>query len=272
MVHAPGGDLFVQLGGTGEPVLLLHGYVQSGDMWGPLAAELAGDHTLIVPDLRGMARSARPVAEYEKKSQAQDLRQVIQTLGFDRVSVVGFDIGVMVAYAYAAQYPASVSRLVVADGPIPGVEPWEELLRLPVLWHWNFRGPHAERLVEGRERIYFDRHWDDATMDPSMISERKRDHYAAQYAAPGAMAAGFGQFGAFTQDAQDNELLTQTKLTMPVLALGGETGFGSTVAVTMRHLADDVREAIVPDSGHFVLEENPTATIAFIRDFLDESS
>jgi pimeloyl-ACP methyl ester carboxylesterase len=245
MVATPGGDLFVQLGGTGSPVVLLHGYVHTGDMWGPLAADLAQHHTLIVPDLRGIGRSS-PGARYDKKTQAQDIRALVEALGFDKAALVGHDLGSTVAYAYAAQYPTKVSRLVFMEAPLPGVDPWDEIVKMPVLWHFHFGGPEAERLVEGRERIYFDRFWNDAAVDPSKIADETRDHYAAQYAAPGVMGAGFAQFAAFSQDAEDNATLARTKLEMPVLAIGGETGFGPLVATTLRNAAAEVHEAIIP--------------------------
>jgi pimeloyl-ACP methyl ester carboxylesterase len=233
-----------------------------------MAEELATTHSVIVPDLRGMGRSSRPATGYDKKTEAMDLRAVVTSLGFDRAAVVGHDIGNMVAYPYAAQYPDQVERLVVMDAPIPGIDPWEETLRSPLLWHFSFGGPDAERLVEGRERIYLDRFWNEFAADPSKINEATRAHYAAQYAQPGAMRAGFAQFAAFSKDAEDNKVFAQTKLTMPVLAVGGEKSFGSTMAVFMRNVATNVREAIVPNAGHWLMEENPAFTVALVSDFI----
>jgi len=268
MIATPGAALFVQVGGTGDPVVLLHGYVESGDMWGPLASALAKHHTVIVPDLRGLGRSSRPADGYDHKTQAQDIRAVVETLGFDRAAVVGHDLGGVVAYAYAAQYPAKVTRLVFMEAPVPGVGPWKEVAAMPALWHWYFGGPDAERLVQGRERIYFDHFWKFAA-DPSKIDEETRDHYAAQYAAPGAMRAGFAQFAAFTQDAKDNAVLSQTKLSMPVLAIGGEKAFGAYPGAFMRAVATDVREVVIPKTGHWLLDENPDVTVPLVRDFID---
>jgi quercetin dioxygenase-like cupin family protein len=182
--------------------------------------------------------------------------------------VVGHDIGNMVAYAYAARYPDSVERLAVMDAPLPGIDPWDELVRSPALWHFSFGGPDAERLVEGRERIYLDRFWNEFSADPHNFDEAARAHYAAQYAQPGAMRAGFAQFAAFSKDVEDNRAFAKTKLTMPVLAVGGEKSFGAVMAVVMRNVATDVREAIVPASGHWVMEENPAFTVALLHDFL----
>ena len=167
-IHSPeGADIFVRWGGTGPVVVLLHGYAENSDSWAPLAADLMKDHTVVVPDLRGIGRSSKPAGGYDKKTQAKDIRAVVTGLGYDKTSVVAHDIGNMVAYAYAATYPDKVQKLVVMDAPIPGIEPWNQIILNPKLWHFNFRGPDAERLVAGRERIYLDRIWNDFTGDPS---------------------------------------------------------------------------------------------------------
>lgn len=272
-IHSPAGaDIFVRYGGSGPVVVLVHGYAENSDSWAPLAADLMHDHTVVVPDLRGIGRSSLPVDGYDKKTQATDIRAVVTALGFDRTAVVAHDIGNMVAYAYAATYPDKVERLVVMDAPIPGIEPWNEILLNPGVWHFNFHGPDAERLVEGRERIYFDRIWNDFTADKSKPDEATRNFFAATYARPGGMRAGFAQFTAFSQDAKDNQVFEQTKLTMPVLAVGGEKSFGALQAVIMRHVATNVREAVVADSGHWLMEERPVETVALIRGFLDAST
>ena len=269
-VHSPAGaDIFVRWGGKGPTVVLLHGYAENSDSWAPLAADLMKDHTVVVPDLRGIGRSSKPADGYDKKTQAQDIRAVVTALGFDKTFVVAHDIGNMVAYAYTATYPDKVERLVVMDAPIPGVGPWAEVLQNPGVWHFNFHGPDAERLVAGRERIYLDRIWNDFTADPSKPDEATRNFYAATYAQPGGMRAGFAQFWAFKQDVADNKIFEQTKLTMPVLAVGGEKSFGPLQAVIMRNVATNVQEAVVPHSGHWLLEENPAYTVKLIRDFLD---
>jgi pimeloyl-ACP methyl ester carboxylesterase len=266
-----GADIFVRSGGSGPVVVLLHGYAETSDSWEPLATELVKDHTVVVPDLRGIGRSSRPPGGYDKKTQAADLRAVVTSLGFDRTSVIAHDIGNMVAYAYAARYPDKVERLVVMDAPIPGVAPWDEIVRNPALWHFSFHGPDAERLVEGRERIYLDRIWNDFSGDPAKPDEATRAYYASQYALPGAMRAGFAHFTAFAQDVADNQIFQRTKLTMPVLAVGGEKSFGPTQAAVMRNVATNVQEAVVPASGHWLMEENPAATIALIQSFLKGS-
>lgn len=264
---APGGELFLQTGGDGEAVVLLHGNAQSGDMWGPLAAQICAYRTVLAPDLRGMCRSARPVTAYDKKSQAHDIHGIVRSLGFERVSLVAHDLGAMVAYAYAAQFPDEVQNLVFMEAPLPGVGPWDDVAGDDRLWHFNFGGPDMERLVAGRERIYFDHFWRFSAR-PDKIDEATRNHYAQQYAAPGAMAASFGQFAAFPQDAQDNSLFAQSLLTMPVLAVAGDRAFGSVVATTVRAVAHNVEEVVAADTGHWLLEEDPATLLPLILDFL----
>jgi len=272
-VHSPAGaDIFVRSAGTGPAVVLIHGYAETSDSWAPLAAELEKTYTVIVPDLRGIGSSSRPAGGYDKKTQAADIRAVVTTLGFDRTFVVSHDIGIMVAYAYAALYPDKVERLVVMDAPLPGIAPWDDLVKDHRLWHFSFWGTDEERLVQGRERIYLDRIWNDFSATPTQPDELTRKFYAAQYAKPGAMRAGFAHFKAFSQDAEDNKTFARTKLTMPVLAVGGEKSFGATQAVVMRNVAVNVREAVVPNSGHWLMEESPAYTVALIRDYLKDPS
>jgi pimeloyl-ACP methyl ester carboxylesterase len=219
---ADGTNLFVRSGGTGPAVVLIHGFGDTGDMWGPLAARLAKTNTVIVPDLRGMGRSSKPAGGYDKKSQAADIRTVVTALGQDRATVVGHDIGTMVAYAYAARYPDKVNKLVVMDAPVPGIPPWDQIVLSPQLWHFNFGGPDAEHLVAGRERIYLDRFWNEFAGDPSKIDEPTRAYYTKQYAQPDAMRAAFAQFNTIaSKDVADNKISSQTRLTMPVLAIPG---------------------------------------------------
>ncbi|SDR57335.1 Pimeloyl-ACP methyl ester carboxylesterase [Rhizobiales bacterium GAS191] len=265
-----GVTLHVRIGGQGSAVVLLHGYGETGDMWAPLAAELARDHTVIVPDLRGMGLSSRPERGYDKKTQGRDIDGLLDALKIDKADLVTHDIGNMVGYAFAAQYPDRVTKFVLMDAPLPGIGPWDQIVQSHALWHFSFWGPDAERLVAGRERIYLDRFWNEFSADPKNFGEASRKHYAKLYALPGAMHAGFAQFKAFDQDAQDNKALAaKGKLTMPVLAIGGEKSFGPTMAVVMRAAATDVTEAVIPKSGHWLMEEQPTATIASVRAFLD---
>jgi pimeloyl-ACP methyl ester carboxylesterase/quercetin dioxygenase-like cupin family protein len=268
-IQTNGTTLHVRVGGTGPAVVLIHGYGDTGDMWVPLATVLARDHTVIVPDLRGMGLSAGATSGFTKKNQAEDIAGVLSALNVKRADVVGHDIGNMVAYAFAQAHQDRTSRLVIMDAPVPGVGPWEELLKNPLLWHFRFGGPDMERLVAGRERLYLDRFWNEFSADPTRFTETARRHYAALYAQPGRMRAGFLQFAAFDQDAIDNRASAALgRLKMPVLAVGGDRSFGSTMAFVMRFAADDVHEVVIPNSGHWLMEEQPEATIAAIRSFL----
>ncbi|GAU83203.1 alpha/beta fold hydrolase [Bosea sp. BIWAKO-01] len=265
-----GTTLHVRVGGQGPAVVLLHGYGETGDMWGEMAADLARDRTVIVPDLRGMGLSAIPERGFDKKNQAADIAGVLDALKVDRAELVTHDIGNMVGFALAAGYRDRVTKFVLIDAPLPGVGPWEEILKNPLLWHFRFGGPDMERLVAGRERIYLDRFWNEFSATPSRFSEAAREHYAALYARPGAMRAGFAQFAAFDQDAVDNKaFLAKGKLTVPVLAIGGEKSFGPGMAAVMKFAGENVQGAVVPGSGHWIMEENPAATIALVRSFLD---
>lgn len=267
-----GTTIHVRVGGSGPAVALLHGYGETGDMWAPLATSLMQDHTVIVPDLRGMGLSSKPAGGFTKMNQATDVADVLDALKVKRADVVAHDIGNMVAFAMAEKYPDRVTKLVVIDAPIPGIGPWEEILKNPLLWHFRFGGPDMERLVKGRERIYLDRFWNDFSADPKHFTEASREHYAALYALPGAMHSGFEQFHAFDQDAIDNRawLASHGKLTMPVLALGGEKSFGTQMAEVMRAGATNVTGGVVPGSGHWIMEENPTVTVQLVRDFLEK--
>ncbi|WKL56006.1 alpha/beta hydrolase [Asticcacaulis sp. ZE23SCel15] len=264
-----GTTLHVRTGGKGPAVILLHGYGETGDMWAPLAADLQRDHTVIVPDLRGMGLSARADGGYDKKTQGLDIAGVMDALKVKKADLVTHDIGNMVGFALAAQYPERITRFVLIDAPVPGVGPWEEILKNPLLWHFRFGGPDMERLVAGRERIYLDRFWNEFSADPSKFTEASRQHYAALYAQPGAMHAGFAQFAAFDQDAVDNRaFLTKGKLTMPILAVGGEKSFGNGMATVMEFAGSRVTGAVIPASGHWIMEENPDATVKIVRTFL----
>jgi pimeloyl-ACP methyl ester carboxylesterase len=268
-IETNGVTLHVRVGGDGLAVVLLHGYGETGDMWAPLAAALMHDHTVIVPDLRGMGLSSHPAGGYDKKTQGEDIAGLLDALHIDKVELVTHDIGNMVGYAFAAEHPDRVTKFALLDAPLPGVGPWEEILKNPLLWHFRFGGPDMERLVKGRERIYLDRFWNEFSADPKKFDEASREHYARLYARPGAMHSGFEQFKAFDQDAIDNKaFLTKGMLIMPVLAMGGEKSFGPMMATVMRFAATNVQQAVIPHSGHWLMEENPADTIKLLKDFL----
>ena len=272
-VEAKGAAIHDRVGGRGPAVVCLHGFGDTGDMWAPVAAALAANHHVVVPDLRGMGLSSHPEGGYEKRAQAQDIAGVIDALEIDKADLVTHDIGNMVGYGLAAQFPGRVTKWVVIDAPLPGIGPWDEIIKSPMLWHFNFRGPDVERLVAGRERIYLDRFWNELSANPKAIDEATRSHYAALYARPGAMHSAFSQFAAFNQDATDNKALAaKGKLAMPVLALGADHSFGTQMGDIMRLVASDVTAGVIKDSGHWVMEEQPAQTTAAIVEFIDGRS
>ncbi|PYN41535.1 MAG: alpha/beta hydrolase [Candidatus Rokuibacteriota bacterium] len=269
-IETDGATIHVRVGGQGPAVVMLHGFADTGDMWAPLAAALAPERTVVAPDLRGMGLSSHPEGGYDKKTQGRDVARVLDKLKIQRADIVAHDIGNMVAYAFAAEYRERVGRFVVMDAPLPGIGPWEEITRSPLLWHFNFRGPDVERLVAGRERIYLDRFWNELSANPKSIDEATRQHYAELYARPGAMHSAFNQFAAFARDAIDNQAFAaKGKLTMPALAIGGEKSFGAGMGDILRFVATDVTSVVIPNSGHWLMEEQPVATVAAIRNFLD---
>jgi len=268
-ISANGVAIHVRVGGKGPAVVLLHGFGDTGDMWAPLAKALYKNHTIIVPDLRGMGRSSQPKGGYEKKTQAADIAILMDKLNVQKADLVTHDIGNMVGYALAAQYPDRITRWVVIDAPLPGIGAWDEIVKSPLLWHFNFRGPDVDRLVKGRERIYLDRFYNELSADPKSIDEATRNHYARLYARPGNMHYAFEQFAAFNQDAKDNKVFAGKKLSMPILALGAEKSFGDQQAAIMREVGTDVESGIITGSGHWIMEEQPAQTVSKVRAFLD---
>jgi len=273
-INTSGAIIHVRVGGTGPAVVLLHGFGDTGDMWAPLAARLMKDHTVVVPDLRGMGLSSHPETGYEKKSEAQDIAAVLSALKIDGpVALVSHDIGNMVAYAFAAQNRDRVTRWVVMDAPLPGLGHWTDVRLDHRTWHFDFYGPDEERLIAGRERLYLDRFYNELSADPRHIDEQTRTHYAALYSRPHAIHNAFAQFAAFGQDAVDNQkFLADGKLKIPVLAIGGEKSFGQGFANEIGFAADNVRGLSIHDSGHWLMEEQPEATMNAILSFLAETN
>jgi pimeloyl-ACP methyl ester carboxylesterase len=265
----PGVRLHYLAAGQGDPVVLLHGYAQTSHMWRPLIAELAATHTVIAPDLRGFGESSIPDGPYTKSAMAQDVHALVQSLGLGRIKVVGHDIGLMVAYAYAAQYPAEVERIVLMDAFLPGVGNWESVWLLRDLWHFHFYGETPLALVQGRERVYLEHFWNDFAADRTRsVSEADRQLYAKQYARPGGMAASFEVFRAFEQDAHEFARFAETPLTMPMLVLSGEKAGGQTLIDQARLVDTDVEGVIVPGTGHWLIDEAPGQVIPRLVAFL----
>ena len=267
--EANGIRLHYLIAGEGEPVLLLHGYAQTSHMWLPLMAELAKTHRVIAPDLRGFGQSAKPEGGYDKKTMAQDVHALAVSLGVKRASVVGHDIGLMVAYAYAAQYPAEVDRIALMDAFLPGVGDWTKVWLLRDLWHFHFYGKTPLALVKGRERIYLEHFWNDFAADPKhSVSEKDRRFYAAEYARPGGMRAGFEVFRNFEQDSRDFGEFAKTKLKMPMLVLTGEKASGEFLIAQGRLVADSVEGVVIKGSGHWLVDEAPGQVLPLLLKFL----
>jgi pimeloyl-ACP methyl ester carboxylesterase len=260
------------IAGKGEPVLLLHGYAENSHMWRPLMIELGKSHTVIAPDLRGFGQSSKPLTGYDKKTMAQDVRALAVELGYGRSIVVGHDIGLMVAYAYAAQYPTEVDRIVLMDAFLPGVGDWKTVWLLRDLWHFHFYGETPLKLVAGRERIYFEHFWNDFAADPKhSVPEADRQFYARSYAQPGAMRAGFEVFRNFEQDAKDFAQFAETKLTMPMLVLTGEKASGEFLIEQARLVDTNVEGVVVKGKGHWLMEEAPRQVIPQLVEFITNS-
>jgi pimeloyl-ACP methyl ester carboxylesterase len=268
-VRANGVRLHYLVAGQGEPVILLHGYAQTSHMWRPLITELAGRRTVIAPDLRGFGASAKPSGGYDKKTMAQDIHALAAALGFKQVGLAGHDIGLMVAYAYAAQHPAEIKRIALMDAFLPGVGDWKNVWLLHDLWHFHFYGEVPLKLVKGRERIYLEHFWNDFAANPKKsVSESDRRLYAKAYAQNGAMRAGFEVFHVFEQDAKEFAELARTKLKMPMLVLTGEKASGEFLIEQGRLVATDVEGVVIKGSGHWLMDEARAEVVARLATFL----
>jgi len=258
------------IGGKGSPVVLLHGYAQTSQMWNPIMPLLAKNHTVVVPDLRGAGGSSKAESGYDKKNMAVDIHDLMTSLGFKRASVVGHDIGLMVAYAYAAQFPQETERLVLMDAFLPGIGDWKNVWLMRDLWHFHFHGEVPLALVKGRERTYFEHFWNDFAADPKhSVSEADRRIYAKAYAQPGGMRAGFEYFKNFERDAKDFAELSTTKLSMPVLVLTGEKASGNFLIEQTKLVATNVDGKVIAGSGHWLIDEAPQQTIPALITFIN---
>jgi pimeloyl-ACP methyl ester carboxylesterase len=258
------------LGGKGPAVVLLHGFAQTSLMWRPVMPVLASTHTVIVPDLRGAGGSERTAGGYDKKNMAKDIRELARSLGHDKVQLVGHDIGLMVAYAYAAQYPAEVDRVVLMDAFLPGVGKWQDVWLLRDLWHFHFYGETPLALVKGRERTYLEHFWNDFAADRTKsVSEADRRLYAAAYARDNGIRAGFEYFRNFEQDAKDFAGFSGKKLDMPFLVLTGEKASGAFLIDQTRLVATDVTGTVVKGSGHWLMDEATGQVVPAIAAFLN---
>ena len=260
---------YLAAGEGDDPVVLLHGFAETSHMWRLLIAELSDRHTVIAPDLRGFGQSSAPSDGYTKTTMAQDIHALVKSLKLDRIRLVGHDIGLMVAYAFAAQFPQEVDRLVLMEAFLPGVGDWNSVFLLRDLWHFHFYGKTPLALVTGRERVYLEHFWNDFAANPEKsLSEEDREFYANAYAQPGHMAAGMEVFRAFPQDAKDFAVFARTNLTMPLLVLSGEKAGGAFLIEQGRMVAKKVEGVLVKGSGHWLMEEAPGEVIPRLVEFL----
>lgn len=268
-VEIDGVKLHYMIAGHGPAVVLLHGYAETSLMWKPIIPVLAERFTVIAPDLPGIGDSGIPGDGLDMKSAAIRMHSLVRSLGIEKAEVVGHDIGLMVAYAYAAQFPAEVTKLVVMDAFLPGVGDWGTVYNNPSLWHFRFNGPTPEALVQGRERIYFDYYWNEFAADKTRsIPEADREAYTAAYSRPGRMRAGWAYFVSFPQAAKDFAQLSQNKLTMPVLSIGGDKSLGEFLGQQMKLVAPDLTVVVIKDAGHWLMEEQPQQTTEALVKFL----
>jgi pimeloyl-ACP methyl ester carboxylesterase len=269
-VAVDGCTISATVGGRGPAVVLLHGYAEDSRMWKPLAVVLARRFTVIAPDLPGIGNSSIPSSGLDMTESARRIRDAVTALGYRNIYLVGHDIGLMVAYAYAAMYPSEVKRLALMDAFLPGVAGWQPIYDDPGYWHFRFYGPTPLALVRGRERTYFEYFWNTFAANPNhSIPEAAREAYAAAYSRPGRMAAGFAYFASFPQTAVAFGKLSQTKLTIPVLSMGGEKSLGVALAAQSRLVATDVSVVVVRNAGHWLMEEQPAQTMSALEQFLD---
>jgi len=267
--EANGVRLHYLVAGKGAPVILLHGYAETAHMWRPLMKALAKTNLVIAPDLRGAGSSDAPETGYAKADMARDIHALAGALKLGPAAIAGHDIGLMVAYAYAAQFPADVKRIALLDAFLPGVGDWTHVWLLRDLWHFHFYGPTPLALVSGRERIYLDHFWNDFAADSAhSLSEADRRFYAAEYAKPGHIKAGMEYFRNFEQDAKQFAGFANTRLTMPMLVLSGEKAGGAFLITQGKLVATDVDGVVVKGAGHWLMEEAPGVVIPKLVAFL----
>ena len=255
--------------GKGPAVILLHGYTQTSRMWRPIIPLLAEKFTVIAPDLPGIGDSGIPKDGLDMKTAAIRIHALAKSLGMEKARVVGHDIGLMVAYAYAAMYPNEVEKLVLMDAFLPGVEGWEPYYNNPNLWHFRFHGPTPEALVQGREKTYFAYFWNDLAADKTRsLPLADRQAYVAAYSRPGRMRAAWAYFAAWPQTANDFAEMAKTKLNMPLLAIAGEKASAGTLMPQAKLVGRNVSVVTIQDSGHWVMEERQKETIDALMNFL----
>jgi len=261
---------YLKAGSGKNTLVLFHGFGDTSHMWIPLFEEFGRDYTIIAPDMRGLGESSRPAAGYDKKTIAADIHELLKTLGYEKIDLVGHDIGLMVAYAYAAQYPNDVRKLALLEAPIPGIgDIWQKVYTTPALWHFHFVfSPIALDLVKGRELLFLEHFWQTLSPDPETFSEADRRIYAKAYAQEGAMRAAFEMFKTFDmQDAADNRQFAAAKLPMPVLTIKGDKAMGGALGIQAKIVAGNVNSIVLRDTGHWLMEQRPEEMKAELKKF-----
>ena len=251
---------YLKAGSGKNTLVLIHGFGDTSHMWIPLFAEFGKDYTIIAPDMRGLGESSRPATGYDKKTLATDIHELVKSLGYQKIDLVGHDIGLMVAYAYAALYPNDVRKLALLEAPIPGIgDIWQKVYTTPALWHFHFVfSPVALELVKGRERLFLEHFWQTLSPHPETFPEADRRIYAKAFAQEGAMRAAFEMFKTFdTQDATENRQFAATKLPMPVLTIEGDKAMGGALEIQAKIVATNVTSIVLRDTGHWLMEQRP---------------
>ena len=259
---------YLTAGNAPATVILLHGFAETSRMWRPIVPLLAQKFTVIAPDLPGIGDSSIP-DKVDMLDAARKIHELARSLNIEKARVVGHDIGLMVAYAYAAQFPNETEKLAVMDAFLPGVPGWEAIYNAPNIWHFRFNGEYPEKLVQGRERIYFEYFWNVLAADKThSIPEPDRKAYTEAYSKPGRIRAAWKYFASWPQLAKDFAQLSQVKLTMPILAIGGEKSLGNELGAQMKLVGDNVEVVVLPNTGHWILEERPKETTEALVKFL----
>ncbi|WP_212001549.1 alpha/beta fold hydrolase [Chitinophaga sp. HK235] len=243
------------IGGKGQPLLLLHGFGQNWYMWERLLPELSKHFTVIAPDLPGLGESGKPADGYDKKTMALHIHALMQKLGFNNIMLAGHDIGLMVAYAYARQYENEVTKLVLMDALLPGVEPVWSQVRGAAWWFGFFAWPASPDIVEGKAKTFLTGFWPVVGYVKDPFTKQESDEFIRAYSVHGSIAGSFHWFAAFPQDARDNQEFMKHKLKMPLLAMAGEFA-SSFLPEHCRLVADNVKGVIIKDAGHWIVQEN----------------
>lgn len=261
---------YLKAGSGKNTLVLIHGFGDTSHMWIPLFEKFGQDYTIIAPDMRGLGESSRPATGYDKKTIAADIHELVKSLGYQKIDLVGHDIGLMVAYAYAAQYPTDVRKLALLEAPIPGIgDIWQKVYTSPALWHFHFVfSPIALDLIKGRERLFLEHFWQTLSPHPETFPEADRRIYAKAYAQEGAMRAAFEMFKTFDrQDAADNRQFAATKLPIPVLTIEGDKAMGGALEIQAKIIASNVTSIVLRDTGHWLMEQRPEELKAELKDF-----